>query len=243
MKYDFWGMNQEYNARSIRSWSEEERPRERAMAQGIRSMTSAECLALILRSGTRENSAVDLARALLEEYGGQLQRLASADVLALQGLGGVGLAKAAAVAAAFELGRRAAGNESVGRDRFIRGSDDVFQLLNPSMSALDHEQFWVVYLNRANKIIHYECVGRGGWTATAADVRVVYQRALALRSPALVVAHNHPSGRLEPSEEDRRLTQRLVEGAKILELTCLDHLIIGQNQYVSFADRGWMPGP
>jgi DNA repair protein RadC len=131
----------------------------------------------------------------------------------------------------------------VGRDRFIRGSDDVFQLLNPSMSALDHEQFWVVYLNRANKIIHYECVGRGGWTATAADVRVVYQRALALRSPALVVAHNHPSGRLEPSEEDRRLTQRLVEGAKILELTCLDHLIIGQNQYVSFADRGWMPGP
>jgi DNA repair protein RadC len=158
-------------------------------------------------------------------------------------MGGVGLAKAAAVAAAFELGRRAAGNESVGRDRFIRGSDDVFQLLNPSMSALDHEQFWVVYLNRANKKIHYECVGRGGWTATAADVRVVYQRALALRSPALVVAHNHPSGRLEPSEEDRRLTQRLVEGAKILELTCLDHLIIGQNQYVSFADRGWMPGP
>ena len=203
------------------------------MAQGIRGMTSAECLALILRSGTRENSAVDLARALLEEYGGQLQRLASADVLALQSMGGVGLAKAAAVAAAFE----------VGRDRFIRGSDDVFQLLNPSMSALDHEQFWVVYLNRANKIIHYECVGRGGWTATAADVRVVYQRALALRSPALVVAHNHPSGRLEPSEEDRRLTQRLVEGAKILELTCLDHLIIGQNQYVSFADRGWMPGP
>jgi DNA repair protein RadC len=161
-------------------------------------------------------------------------------VLALQGISGVGLAKAAAVAAAFELGRRAA-HESSGPESVVRGSQDVFQLLNPRMASLDHEQFWVVYLNRANKVVHYECVGRGGWTATAADVRVVYQRALALRTPSMVVAHNHPSGRLEPSEEDRRLTQRLVEGARILELTCLDHLIIGQNQYVSFADRGWMP--
>jgi DNA repair protein RadC len=235
-------MNHESANRSIRLWTEEDRPRERALAQGIRGMATSECLALILRSGTRTHSAVDLARSMLDSYGGSLDRLAAADVIALQGLGGVGLAKAAAVAAAFELGRRAAGDARAGDAKVVRGSSDVFHLLHPSMAALDHEQFWVVYLNRANKVVHYECVGKGGWTATAADVRVVYQRALALKTPALVVAHNHPSGRLEPSEEDRRLTQRLVEGARILELTCLDHLIIGQNQYVSFADRGWMPG-
>jgi DNA repair protein RadC len=233
-------MNNESTSRSIRTWAEEERPRERALVHGIRGMTAAECLALVLRSGTRAQSALELARELLAQHENGLGRLAAADVLALQGISGVGLAKAAAVAAAFELGRRAA-HESTGPESVVRGSQDVFQLLNPRMASLDHEQFWVVYLNRANKVVHYECVGRGGWTATAADVRVVYQRALALRTPSMVVAHNHPSGRLEPSEEDRRLTQRLVEGARILELTCLDHLIIGQNQYVSFADRGWMP--
>lgn len=234
-------MNYEATATSIRNWVAEDRPRERALAQGIRSMAPAECLALILRSGTRSQSAVDLARVILDAYGGDFNRLAAADVPALQGIGGIGLAKAAAVAAAFELGRRASGPGGSQRERVVRGSNDVFALLQPSMSDLDHEQFWVVYLNRANRVVHYECIGRGGWTATAADVRLVYQRALALRTPSLVVAHNHPSGRLEPSEEDRRLTQRLVEGARILELTCLDHLIIGQNQYVSFADRGWMP--
>lgn len=235
-------MNQELHTKAIRLWSEEDRPRERALSNGIRGMTSSECLALILRSGTRTHSAVDLARVILDDFGGSLDQLASADVVALQRIGGVGLAKAAAVSAAFELGRRASGSGRVAAANVVRGSRDVFQLLNPCLSALDHEQFWVVYMNRANRVVHYECVGKGGWTATAADVRVVYQRALALKTPALIVAHNHPSGQLEPSEEDRRLTQRLVEGAKILDLTCLDHLIIGQNQYVSFADRGWMPG-
>ena len=234
-------MKHEQLTSSIRLWTEDDRPRERAMAHGIRGLATAECLALILRSGTRSQSAVDLARSVLDEFGGDVHRLAAADVVGLQSLGGIGLAKAAAVAAAFELGRRVGTSEGGGRERVIRGSNDVFQLLNPSLTALDHEQFWVVYLNRGNKVVHYECLGRGGWTATAADVRVVYQRALALRAPAMVVAHNHPSGRLEPSEEDRKLTQRLVEGARTLELTCLDHLIIGQNQYVSFADRGWMP--
>ncbi|MBM3433520.1 MAG: DNA repair protein RadC [Bacteroidetes bacterium] len=233
-------MNDAFSTTSIRTWSEEERPRERAMANGIRGMTAAECLALVLRSGTRAQSALDLARSVLAQHEGSLSRLARADVLSLQGISGVGLAKAAAVAAAFELGRRSASDQS-GSEQVVRGSHDVFQLLNPRLSSLDHEQFWVVYLSRANKVVHYECVGQGGWTATSADVRVVYQRALALRTPSMVVAHNHPSGRLEPSDEDRRLTQRLVEGARILELSCLDHLIIGENQYVSFADRGWMP--
>jgi DNA repair protein RadC len=236
-------MNHELHSKAIKLWSEEDRPRERALACGIRGMTTSECLALILRSGTRSKSAIDLARSVLDAYGGSVERLASADVIALQNLGGIGLAKAAAVSAAFELGRRAANGSRLEEAKVVRGSSDVFQLLNPSLAALDHEQFWVVYLNRGNKVVHYECVGKGGWTATAADVRVVYQRALALKTPALVVAHNHPSGRLEPSDEDRRLTQRLVEGARILDLTCLDHIIIGQNQYVSFADRGWMPEP
>lgn len=235
-------MNQELHNKAIKLWSEEDRPRERALSRGIRGMTTSECLALVLRSGTRSQSAIDLARSMLDAYGGSIDRLAAADVVALQSLGGIGLAKAAAVSAAFELGRRASSGARQGEAKVVRGSSDVFQLLNPSLAALDHEQFWVVYLNRGNKVVHYECVGKGGWTATAADVRVVYHRALALKTPALVVAHNHPSGRLEPSEEDRRLTQRLVEGARILDLTCLDHLIIGQNQYVSFADRGWMPG-
>jgi len=234
-------MSTEHIHRSIPTWSEEDRPRERALVHGIRGLSSSECLALVLRSGTRSQTALELARTLLANHEDRLARLASSDVHALQSISGVGLAKAAAVAAAFELGRRASRSEAPGAEVLVRGSQDVFQLLNPSMASLDHEQFWVVYLSRANKVVHYECIGRGGWTATAADIRVVYQRALALRTPSMVVAHNHPSGRLEPSDEDRRLTQRLVEGARILELSCLDHLIIGQNQYVSFADRGWMP--
>jgi len=208
----------------IPQWSPEDRPREKCLDQGARSLTTTECLALLLRTGDRSRTALSLAQANPEGW---------------TQTPGVGPAKAAALAAAFELGRRMREEEGVVPQR-IRASADAFEVLRPKLEGLDHEEFWVVYLSRAHEVLASECVGKGGWTGTLADLRVVYQRALARRAPAIVVAHNHPSGRLVPSPEDRALTQRMVHAGQFLDIVLLDHLIIGRRDYVSFADRGWL---
>ena len=153
---------------------------------------------------------------------------------------GLGPAKAAALAAAFELGRRMREGEEVAVRKRIFGSKEAFELLKPKLLSLDHEEFWVLFLSRAHEVLACECVGKGGWTGTVADLRVLFQRALELRAPAVIVAHNHPSGRLVPSEEDKELTRRLVQVGVFLDIGVLDHLIVGQRDYVSFADKGWM---
>ena len=153
---------------------------------------------------------------------------------------GMGPAKAAALAAAFELGRRMREGAEQGVRKRIYGSKEAFEVLRPKLLSLDHEEFWVLFLSRAHEVIGCECVGKGGWTGTVADLRVLFQRALELRAPAVIVAHNHPSGRLVPSEEDRELTRRLVQVGVFLDIGVLDHLIVGQGDYVSFADKGWM---
>ena len=208
----------------IPQWSPEDRPREKCLDQGARSLTTTECLALLLRTGDRSRTALSLAQANPEGW---------------TQTPGVGPAKAAALAAAFELGRRMREEEGVVPQR-IRASADAFEVLRPKLEGLDHEEFWVVYLSRAHEVLASECVGKGGWTGTLADLRVVFQRALARRAPAIVVAHNHPSGRLVPSPEDRALTQRMVHAGQFLDIVLLDHLIIGRRDYVSFADRGWL---
>jgi len=223
----------------IPQWSPEDRPREKCLDQGARSLTTTECLALLLRTGDRSRTALSLAQALWRAHGEDLHALAQANPEGWTQTPGVGPAKAAALAAAFELGRRMREEEGVVPQR-IRASADAFEVLRPKLEGLDHEEFWVVYLSRAHEVLASECVGKGGWTVTLADLRVVFQRALAQRAPAIVVAHNHPSGRLVPSPEDRALTQRMVHAGQFLDIVLLDHLIIGRRDYVSFADRGWL---
>lgn len=225
---------------TIREWSPEDRPQEKCLAQGSRALSTAECLALLIRSGAQGASALQVAQKLWRAHGEDLQRLSAARPEALMREVGLGPAKAAALAAAFELGRRMREGEEVAVRKRIFGSKEAFEVLKPKLLSLDHEEFWVLFLNRAHEVLACECVGKGGWTGTVADLRVLFQRALELRAPAVIVAHNHPSGRLVPSEEDKELTRRLVQVGVFLDIGVLDHLIVGQRDYVSFADKGWM---
>ncbi len=223
----------------IPEWSPEDRPREKCLAQGARSLSTTECLALLLRSGDRDGTALSLAQGLWRAHGEDLQALVLANPEGWMQTHGVGPAKATALAAAFELGRRMRDGDGAAPKR-IRGSVDAYEVLRPKLEGLDHEEFWVMYLSRAHEVLASECIGKGGWTGTLADLRVLYQRALARRAPAILVGHNHPSGRLVPSPEDRELTQRMLHAGRFLDIVLLDHLIIGRRDYVSFADKGWL---
>ena len=224
----------------IREWSSEDRPQEKCLTQGSRALSTTECLALLIRSGAHGTSALQVAQKLWRAHGEDLQRLSSARPEAIMREVGVGPAKATALAAAFELGRRMRDAEEVVFRKRIIGSKEAFDILKPKLLNLDHEEFWVLFLSRAHQLMACECVGKGGWTGTLADLRVLFQRALELKSPNVVVGHNHPSGRLVPSAEDRELTQRLIQVGAFLDIEVLDHLIVGHRDYVSFADKGWM---
>lgn len=198
-------------------------------------------MALLFRNGHRGETALSLAQGLWRAHNEDLQRLACANPESWMRLSGLGPAKATALAAAFELGRRMQAVEGAGTShRTVRSSGDGFALLRPKLECLDHEEFWVLYLSRAHTVLSMDCIGKGGWTGTVADLRVLFQRALELRAPAILVAHNHPSGRLQPSSEDQDLTQRMVQVGRFLDIVLLDHLIVGRGDYVSFADKGWL---
>lgn len=225
--------------RPIHKWQPEDRPREKCLNQGARQLTTTECLALIIQSGCKTHSAVDVARELLHKYESRLDRLASAEPKEWESAPGIGPAKAARIAAALELARRSEGLPA-GAYPSIQSSRQAYELLRTDLSALNHEEFWAIYLSQANKVQRKMCISKGGWTQTLADSRVILQQALTHKSTAIIVAHNHPSGRLVPSEADRQLTQRLKSSCQMLDIALLDHLIIGRDDYVSFADSGWM---
>jgi DNA repair protein RadC len=225
----------------ISQWPIEDRPREKCLRKGARELSTTECIALLFRHGHKGESALSLAQRLWQAQGEDLQRLTSTNPDTWMHVAGLGPAKAAALAAAFELGRRMQAGEGGGLLRkTVRSSGDGFALLRPKLEALDHEEFWVIYLSRAHQVLQMDCIGKGGWTGTVADLRVLFQRALELRAPAILVAHNHPSGRLQPSPEDRDLTQRMIQVGRFLDIVLLDHLIVGRGDYVSFADKGWL---
>lgn len=226
---------------SLLRWPVEDRPREKCMTLGVKKLSNAELLALLLRSGSDKASAVDLAVELLHSYGHDLRRMSSLMPEQWREHRGVGEAKAATVMAAFELGRRLS-NAKFSTQLTIRGSQDAFSQLWPDFENMDHEEFWVLLLNRANKVLRKECVGQGGWSATMADLRVVFELALRTKASALIVAHNHPSGNLNPSDQDRELTKRILRVGSLMEISVLDHLIVGRGDYLSFADQGWLIG-
>lgn len=221
----------------MKSWSVEERPREKVMANGIQMLTDAELLAIILGSGTRNTSAVELARNILVNAGNNLHNLARQNVEDLKKTRGVGPAKAIAVMAAMELGRRRAGMQQAEKVS-VKSSQTVFNLFHPLLGDLDHEEFWLLMLNRANRVIGRFKVSQGGLAGTVIDTRIILKKALDSLASSIIVCHNHPSGNNRPSDADVKITEKLKKAAEMLEIKLLDHVIIADKSYFSFADEG-----
>lgn len=226
-----------YQKLSIKNWSEEDQPREKLMAQGRQILSDAELIAILIGSGNREESAIELCKRILNESQNNLNELAKFTVSDLTKFKGIGEAKAISIVAALELGRRRKSEEILEKVQ-VSSSNQVYEYIKSVLTDLPHEEFWIVILNRANKIIGKQLIGRGGVSQTTADVKVIFKKSIDKLASAIILAHNHPSGNLKPSPSDISLTKKVVEGANLLDLKVLDHLIIGDGNYLSFADEG-----
>jgi len=225
---------------SIKDLSEEDRPREKLLQNGVSALSNAELLAIVLGSGNREQSAVDLAKEMLKKSDNDLNKFGRLTLSDLTQFKGVGEAKAIAVIATLELGRRRKLSE-INKTESIKSSKDVFDLFNDTLSDLDYEEFWAVFLNRGNKILRKYKVSQGGLSGTVTDVRLIIKEAILQLSSGIILVHNHPSGNLKPSEQDIELTKKISDAAKYFDINVLDHLIIGTGKYYSFADEGVLP--
>ncbi len=230
-------MSYENKPLSIKSWAENDRPREKLMQHGKSVLSDAELIAILIGSGSRNESAVDLAKRILHSVNHNLGQLGKLNLKDLMQFKGMGEAKSITVMAALELGRRRKDSEELELDK-ITSSKDVYQLMFPILQDLPHEEFWVLLLNRNNKIIRKECISKGGVSATVVDVKILLKKALDALASGIILCHNHPSGNKKASEEDIRLTKKIKEGAQIMDISLLDHVIFAQHHYFSFADEG-----
>lgn len=221
---------------SIKNWAEADRPREKLLEKGRNALSDAELIAILLGSGTKDLTAVELAQNILHHVGNDLNKLGKLSIKELMQHKGVGKAKAITIAAALELGRRRKESES-NQKTFIKSSKDAYEFISPFLSDLHHEEFWAIYLNRNNSIIHYAKIGQGGISATIADIRIILKTAIEQLASGIIICHNHPSGNIKPSESDISLTNRIKEAAKLLEINLLDHIIFTDKSYFSFADE------
>ena len=221
----------------IKDWALEDRPREKLLYKGISSLSDAELLAILIGSGSNDKSAVDLAREILNIASNNLNRLGKLDVHDLVKLKGIGTAKAINIMAALELGRRRKSAEIMESPK-IRSSNDVYSIFNPLLADLAHEEFWLLYLNRSNKILSRHKLSQGGISGTITDVRLIIKKAIELLASSIIICHNHPSGNLDPSEADTRITQKIKEAAGYFDISLLDHIIVTDNGYYSYADNG-----
>lgn len=221
----------------IKHWSPEDRPREKLLLKGKAALSDAELIAILLGTGSSTMSAVDLAKRVLLDADYNLHALGNLTVRDLIKIKGIGEAKAISIVAALELGRRRKEIAPDSKPR-ISGSRDAFDLLRSNLQDLPHEEFWVMLLNRANRVIRKVQISQGGVAGTVADPKIIFKFALEDLASGLILAHNHPSGNLTPSQADTTLTQKLKESGKLLEIQVLDHLIIAGHKYFSFADEG-----
>ncbi len=221
----------------ITDWAVEDRPREKLLRNGTSSLSDAELLAILISSGTREKSAVDLGRELLNMVNNNLNSLGKLTIGDLKKLHGIGTARAVTIAAALELGRRRKLAEAPEVIQ-IKCSKDVAEIFQPILCDLSHEEFWILFLNRSNKVIDRMKLSQGGISGTVTDVRVVMKKAIEYLASGIIVCHNHPSGNLNPSESDSKITQKIKEAGNLLDIQLLDHLIISEKDYYSFADNG-----
>ncbi len=225
------------NKITIKAWAEEDRPREKLSLQGRRSLSDAELIAILIGSGNRNESAVELSKRILHACNKDLNQLARLNIAELSRFKGIGEAKAVSIIAALELGRRRKETLSAVRVQ-VSTSIDVYQAIVSQLKDLNHEEFWILLLNRANKITSRHLVSKGGQAGTIADPKIIFNIALENHAASIILAHNHPSGNLKPSQADLELTQKLRSAGQFLDIPVLDHLIIADQGFLSFADEG-----
>lgn len=222
---------------TIKNWAEGDRPREKLLQKGREFLSNAELLAILIGSGSRNESAVELCQKVLGKAGNNLNELGRLSVKDLMTNKGIGEAKALTIVAALELGRRRRAEEALEKKK-ISSSSSVFELMQPVIGELPHEEFHVIYLNNSNKVIDRHSLSKGGITGTLVDIRLAFKQALQLGATATILVHNHPSGNLSPSAADKQLTQKFRTAGESLDIKVLDHIIITEKSYFSFADEG-----
>ena len=223
----------------IKHWAFDDRPREKLLAKGNDSLSDTELIAILIGSGSKNESAVDLAKRILQSAGNNLNELGKYSVNDLMKFKGIGEAKAISVIAALEISRRRNITEII-KKQSIESSVDIFNLFGQMLGDLSHEEFWVLFLNRANKIIDKQRISIGGISGTVSDIKIIMKASIEKLASGIIVCHNHPSGNTKPSESDNKLTHKLKEAGKILDVPLLDHVIVSSSSYFSYADEGML---
>lgn len=229
-------MQEKVSSLSIKHWADDDKPREKLYHKGKSVLSDAELIAILIGSGNREESAVELSKRILASVNNNLNELGKLSIKQLTQFKGIGEAKAISIIAALELGKRRGGEQAKSIVK-ITSSKGCFNILQPILGELPHEEFWIIYLNNANSILYKSQLSKGGITGTLVDVRLVMRQALEYGAVGLILAHNHPSGTLKPSQADKQITQKLKVAAQALDIKVLDHLIITEKDYFSFADE------
>jgi len=227
----------ETNSFPITNWSDDDRPREKLILKGRAAISDAELVAILIGSGSRIESAVELSKRILSSVDNNLNALGKLSLAQLLNFKGIGEAKAIAIIAALELGRRRRGEEAAELKK-ITSSKMIFEMMQPLIGELPHEEFWIIYVNNSNVILSKSQLSKGGITATLVDVRLILKHALEIGATGMVLCHNHPSGNLKASEADLKITKKIKLAAESLDITILDHIIIGEHGYLSFTDKG-----
>ena len=222
---------------SIRTWAKDDRPREKLLSKTPRSLSDAELLAILIHNGTKEKTAVDLAKEMMQMVKSNLNELGKLSAKELMKIKGIGEAKAVTISAALELGRRRQAQQALEKP-IVKNSHSVAGYLQAMLKDNRHEVFAVLFLNRANKINHFEIISEGGITGTVADPRIILKRALEEDAVNIILCHNHPSGQLQPSKADEELTSKIKEASSYFDIKVLDHIIVSEEGYFSFADEG-----
>lgn len=230
----------ETKKRSIKYWAASDQPREKLVTHRAKTLSHSELLAILIRNGNTEHSALELARQVLNACQNNLQELAKWTIKDFLKIKGIGTAKAAAIVAAFELGRRRHSELSLEK-RFIRNSRESADYIRPLLVDFRHEVFGVLFLGQAGWVRTFEILSEGGITSTTVDLRIIFKRSLEEGAVSIVIFHNHPSGSLRPSKADEQLTNKLAQAAKLMDIKLLDHIVVGDSGYFSFADEGLLP--
>lgn len=233
-------MQEQQSKNSIKYWSDADKPREKMLLKGKDSLSDAELIAILIGSGNRKESAVELSRRVLRSVSDNLAELSRLSVNDLMKFQGIGDAKAITIVAALELGKRRRSAEIIQR-KSIRSSKEAFESVYALASDLSYEKFWIILLDQAQQILRIVEISEGGISGTVADPKKIFRLALETGATNLILCHNHPSGQLKPSEADTHLTQKIFSAGKLLDINVLDHIIVGRDDYFSFADNGIMP--
>ena len=222
---------------SIKNWSKDDQPYEKIKKYGPMQLSNSELLAILIKNGNKSNSAIDLAKAIMMRCNNCLNELGKLSLIDFQKINGIGETKSITIMAALEMGRRRLNAESV-QKHAIKGSHEVAQYLNEKLKDLTYEVFAVIFLNQANKIIHFEVISKGGITGTVADPRIILRLALEFGAVGIILCHNHPSGNLNPSNADKSITKKIGDAASLMDIKLLDHIIVSDEGYYSFMEEG-----